>query len=68
MGELVYLSIPEAAELLRIKPKAAYARAARGQMPGLRQDPAGRLLVKRAELVSYIERSVSAPTDRSGGA
>ncbi len=61
-----YLSIAEAADMLRIKPKAAYMRAQRGQMPGLRRDPAGGLLVKRAVLVSFIERSVSAPIEGGG--
>ena len=68
MAELVYLSVAEAAELLRCSRKAVYCLAERGKLPGLRRGPGGRLLIRRADLVRSIEESVSAPQPEKGEA
>ncbi len=51
-----FLTIEEAAALLRITPKALYSRIYRGQVPGLRRDGAGRWLIKRSELDVALDK------------
>lgn len=51
------LTVEEAAELLRITPKAAYHRIARGQMPGVVRD-GRRVRVLRDVLIKSLTRRV----------
>jgi excisionase family DNA binding protein len=55
------LTAAEAAALLRTTPKAIYARAERGLLPGLVRD-GRRILVRRDELLRYLsERRATSP-------
>lgn len=55
-----FLTVGEAAELLRTTPGAIRARAGRGQLPGLVRD-GRRLLVRRAALLRALERRAPSP-------
>lgn len=59
-----FLTVDEAAELLRTTPGAIRARATRGQLPGLVRD-GRRLLVRRDALLRALERRAPSP-GRSG--
>ena len=64
-NDSMYVTIHEAAVLLRTTAKALYTAAERGQLPGLRR--AGRrLLVNRAELVAWIESCASSTGSARG--
>lgn len=56
---LAYLSVKEAATLLRTTPKAIYAMFARGSLPGARK-VGRRLLVNHGELIRWLEESCEA--------
>jgi len=55
-----FLTVDEAADLLRTTPGAIRARAARGQVAGLVRD-GRRLLVRRDALLRALERRASSP-------
>lgn len=54
----VFLTVPETAALLRTTPKAVYALAERGQLPGLVR-LGRRVLVRRAVLLKALDESVA---------
>jgi excisionase family DNA binding protein len=57
-----YLTVAEAAELLRIHPKTAYEWALKRKLPGAFKLPAGVWRVSRAALVRYVrENRVTSP-------
>ena len=54
------LTVDEAAALLRTTRKAIYARAERGQLPGVLRD-GRRLLIVRDVLLQYLEKRAASP-------
>lgn len=64
----VYLTIPEAADLLRTSAKALYTSAERGLLPGLVRF-GRRLLVERDRLLRSLSegRAPSPPTEEGEG-
>jgi excisionase family DNA binding protein len=61
-SEVVLLTVPEVATLLRTSPKAIYAMVERQQLPGVRRIRR-RLLVRQDELLDWIDHNC-APSPR----
>jgi excisionase family DNA binding protein len=63
--QLPYLSAAEAAAFLRKSTKAVWAMVERGQLPGVRKI-GRRILVRRRDLVAFIEKSALSPKGEIG--
>lgn len=50
-----YITPAEAGDMLNVKPQGVYSAIRRGQLPGVRRLPNGRILIDRVKLVTWID-------------
>lgn len=62
----MYLTVVEAAGLLRTTPKGVYSMIERGQMPGVVRPLPRKILIRTKELLDFLDHNCASSAPRRG--